>query len=126
MSDNNGNNNGGNKPSAADKLTELLGFDPVKRPTLGPKGGKLFAEALAEITKERDEKAKAQAAELFRKAIALSEERNKSKKAFQQADQKFEKELGKVLNQIQGLVNGVEPQPENGNGDGENKEEATA
>lgn len=115
MGDNNGNNggNGGNKPSAAEKLTELLGFDPNKRPSLGQKGGKLFTEALADIVKERDEKAKAAATELFRKAIQLSDERNKARKAFQQADQKFEKELGKVLNQIQSLVNGTEPQPEN-------------
>lgn len=122
MSDPNGNNNGG-KPSNAEKLTELLGFDPTKRPTVGGKGSKLFAEALAEITKERDEKAKQQAAELFRKAIGLVEERNKARKAFQQADQKFEKELGKVMNQIQGVVNGSEPTPENGE---ENKEEVTA
>lgn len=111
-----GQNNGGNggqKPSASDKLTELLGFDPTKRPTLGPKGGALFTEALADIVKEREEKAKTQATELFRKAITLSDERKKARAQFNQADAKFEKELGKVLSQIQALVSGNEPPAEN-------------
>jgi hypothetical protein len=114
MSDGNGNNNGGNNggnKNASDRLSELLGFDPTKRPTLGPKGGTLFTEALADIVKEREEKAKVQATELFRKAIGLSEERNKARRAFSQADAKFEKELGKVLNEINGLVSGREPEP---------------
>ena len=38
------------------------------------------------------------------------EERKKAHRAFQQADHKFEKELGKVLNEIQGLAGGKEPE----------------
>lgn len=107
-----GQNGNGGKPTASDRLTALLGFDPTKRPQLGPKGGRLFTEALADIVKERDEKAKVQATELFRKAIQLSDERKKARAQFNQADQKFEKELGKVLSQVESLVNGTEQQPE--------------
>ncbi len=102
---------GNNPKNASDKLVDLLGFDPTKRTTIS-KGSKLFTEALAEITKERDEKAKGQATELFRKAIALSDERKKARQAFNSADAKFEKELGKVLNQINSLVSGKEPEPD--------------
>ena len=107
---------GGKSP--ADRLIDLLGFDPTKQPTLGPKNGDLFKEALAEILKERNDKARAKATELFRKAITLSEDRKKARQAFNKADQTFEKELGKVLSQIQSLVSGAEIAPE--------AEEATA
>ena len=100
--------NGGQ--SASDKLNAMLGFDPTKRATLGPVGSDLFKDALSDIVKERQEKAKALATELFRKAITLQEERKKAHRAFQQADHKFEKELGKVLNEIQGLAGGKEPE----------------
>jgi len=103
---------------SAEKLEGLLGFDPAKRGTL-----ELFKEVVQEISKERTDKAKAQdeaarwlnrqaAKEHLTKAISLREGMVKAEKDFNKEKQKFEKELGKVMNQIQGILPGKEPQEE--------------
>lgn len=94
---------------SAEKLEGLLGFDPTKRGTLTQE---LFKEVVQEISKERTDKAKAQAKEHLTKAIQLREGMVKAEKDFNKEKQKFEKELGKVMNQIQGILTGKEPQEE--------------
>ena len=100
------------KPNASDRLVDLLGFDPAKKPTIGDKTSKLFQDTLKELTEEREKKAKEEAKTLMQKAMQLQEERAKARKQFQGADQKFEKELGKILNQINSMLTGKEPEPD--------------
>jgi hypothetical protein len=100
-------------PTTLDRLSDVLGFDPTKRPMLKDgKAGKLFQDTLAELTKERDEKAKTQAKEIITKAIGLADEWKKAEKQFMQNKAKFVKELGKLLNQLNGMLSGKEPEPE--------------
>lgn len=96
---------------ASNKLEGLLGFDPTKRETLTQE---LFKEVVQEISKERTDKAKAQAKEHLTKAIQLREGMVKARRDFDREDKKFEKELGKVMNQIQGVLTGQEPHEEGG------------
>ena len=106
-----------------EKLTELLGFDPVKRSTLTQD---LFKEVVSDISKDRIDKAKAQAKDLLTKALQLRDQKDKCEKDFAKEMKKFDKELGKVMNQIQGLLSGKEPQEEGGEGEKEeSKEEGT-
>lgn len=97
------------------KLNELLGFNPAKRHPLGPKTGVLFQDTLKEIREEREKTAKAQAKDLLLKAMNIQEEWSKAEKQFNNQKAKFDKELGKLLNQINSMLNGSDPQPENSN-----------
>lgn len=93
-----------------DKLNDVLGFDPTKRFTLtGGKAGELFQSTLKEITSEREEKAKADAKQVLISAISLAEEWKKAEKNFYQQKAKFDKELGKLMNQLNGMLNGNAP-----------------
>jgi len=96
-----------NKASNAEKLTTLLDFDPAKRPTLTQE---LFGEVVKEIKEERAKEAKTKAKEQLVKAMQLREQMAKADKDFNGQKQKMEKELGKVLNQIQGILSGKCPE----------------
>ena len=91
----------------ADKLQSLLDFDAAKRPTLTQE---LFAEVVKEIQEERAKDAKVKAKEQLVKAMQLREQMAKAKKDFEGQHNKMEKELGKVLNQIQGILSGKCPE----------------
>ena len=93
----------------AEKLQELLNFDPAKRPTLTQE---LFAEVVKEITDERVKTAKIKAKEELVKASQLREQMVKVKKEFENQYNKMEKDLGKMLNQIQGILSGKPPEEE--------------
>lgn len=97
------------KASSGTKLQELLGFDPTKKGTLT---ADLFSEVVKEIADERHKEAKARAKEHLVKAIQLREQMAKARKDFDAQDKKFEKELGKALNQIQGILSGKNPDEE--------------
>ena len=97
------------KPTSSDKLQELLGFDAAKKGTLT---SELFGEVVKEIQEERAKKAKEQAKEHLVKAMALREQMEKARKDFEGQAKKFDKELGKVLNQIQGILTGRNPDEE--------------
>lgn len=98
------------KLSSGAKLQELLGFDPTKRGTLS---ANLFSEVVKEIADERHKEAKARAKEHLVKAIQLREQMAKARKDFDAQDKKFEKELGRVLSQIQGILSGNDsPSPD--------------
>ena len=97
-----------------DTLTTLLGFDPGKSPS--PTAA-LMQEVMAEVKKERDDKAKMRAKELLTKAITLREEFAKADRAYNDAKGKFQKEIGKILSTIEKHVKGEdvggeEPPPE--------------
>jgi hypothetical protein len=87
------------KKCASDRLQELLGFDAAKRGTLT---SELFGEVVKEIQEERAKEAKSRAKEHLVKAMQLREQMEKARKDFENQYKKFEKELGSVLNQVQG------------------------
>ena len=97
------------KPSNAERLTDLLKFDPIKR---HPITQEVFADVLKEITEERLKTVRVQAKETLQKAMELRQQMNKAEKDFKGQQQKFEKELGKLLNQVQSMLSGKEPEPE--------------
>jgi DNA replication protein DnaD len=88
-----------------ERLQEMLGFDPVGKAGLTQD---LFSEVVKEIQEERTKEAKAKAKEYLIKAMQLREQMEKAKRDFDTQYKKFEKELGKVLNQIQGILTGKE------------------
>jgi hypothetical protein len=89
----------------ADKLTDMLKFDAGKRQTLTQD---VFADVVKEINEERVKVVKTQAKEQLVKAMGLREQMTKAKKEFESQHKKMEKELGKILNQIQGILSGKE------------------
>lgn len=93
--------------SAGERLTTLLTFDPSKKHQIT---ADLFAEVVKEIKEERGKEAKAKAKEHLVKAMALKEQMDKARRDFSAADKKFEKELGKMLNQIHGMLSGKSPE----------------
>lgn len=95
-----------------DKLAALLQFDPAK-----PVGTKTaFDEALAEVQKEEAEVAKAKAKDLLKNALDLQRKKQAAKKQFLAEDKKFDKQLGKLLNNLSAMANGTEiPTEETGN-----------
>jgi hypothetical protein len=97
--------------SNVEKLQELLQFDPAKR---HPVSQQLLGDALKEITEEREKAAKAQAKEFLLRAVNLVQEWDKKRKEFQSMERKFEKELGKLMKQINALAAGQEAPDEEG------------
>lgn len=91
------------KKTSADRLQDLLGFDAAKKGTLT---SELFSEVVKEIQEERSKEAKVRAKEHLLKAMGLREQMDKAKKDFDSQYKKFEKELGKILNQIQSILSG--------------------
>jgi hypothetical protein len=85
----------------------MLKFDAAKRPTLTQE---LFGEVVKEIQEERAKDAKAKAKEQLVKAMQIREHMAKAEKDFSSQKQKMEKELGKILNQIQGILSGKCPE----------------
>lgn len=97
------------KPDNSSKLQDLLKFDAAKR---HPLTNELFGEVVKEITEERVKASKVQAKEALTKAMDLRAQMHKAQKDFNNQQQKFEKELGKILSQVQSMLSGKEPEPE--------------
>lgn len=95
------------KPTNSDKLATMLEFDAAKRPTLTQE---LFGEVVKEIREERAKDAKTKAKEQLIKAMQIREGMAKAAKDFNNQQQKMEKDLGKILNQIQGILSGKCPE----------------
>lgn len=93
----------------SDKLTEILGYDPTKNPS--PTAA-ILAEVANELRKEREDKARGRAKELLTKAVELRTQKADLDKKYQQAAQKFDKEFGKLMKQIDALAQGQEPAEE--------------
>lgn len=97
-----------NDQSPAAKLTTLLGFNAARKSL--PVTQEIFKEVLSEVTDERRKAAKGQVKELLTKAMDLHSQAAVAEKKFNQEKAKFEKELGKLINQIQSLIAGKEPE----------------
>ena len=73
---------------------------------------KILEDVTKELQIEREEAAKLRAKELVGKDIELSQKRDAARKAFSAQDKKFDKELGKLINQIESSVNGRQNESE--------------
>lgn len=99
-------------------MTDLLGFDPTKEsPTKG-----VLTKALEKITEERDKTLQGKLEEQLRKAIDLAQRKKKLDSEYKTQSNKWNKELGKMLNQLFAVQQGKEPMPDEEDGDGEKKE----
>ena len=83
------------KKGARSRLLELSGgVDLNKRPSLT---ASVLEEVMAEQIAEREATARAEFKELIAKAFELEKKRTVARQQFEQADAKFEKELGKLV-----------------------------
>jgi hypothetical protein len=89
-----------------DRLTRILGYDPSK----GGSVSGAFTDALKEIEEERAKETKAKAKDFLVKAIDLRRKMAETERQFASQKKKFDKELGKLLNSIEALSRGQEPQ----------------
>lgn len=87
-----------------DTLTALLGFDPSKKARLS---SDLFNDVKKDFETKRIEAAKEKARTAITAAMLLQEQMAKSEKEFKQAQEKFEKELGKLVNEIKSQLDGT-------------------
>ena len=97
-----------NNVSPTNRLLELLnGDDPGKRPSPTQE---VFKQVLEEYQKSRFELAKESAAALFKKAVELREKMFKLKRESEAQFSKFDKELGKIMNQIESNIRQAVPE----------------
>jgi hypothetical protein len=85
------------------RLVELIQFDPAKPASLTQD---LLSEVVKDLSDERLKAAKTQAREWIAKAIDLRTQMHKAQREFNSQMAKFEKELGKILNQVEGMLRG--------------------
>lgn len=86
----------------AQELTNVLQFDPTTEVV----NSGVMADALKEITEERNQKIKAKAKEQLIKAMDLQTKMKNLKKQFDTEMQKCDKELGKIMRNIKGAMEG--------------------
>jgi hypothetical protein len=86
-----------------ERLEKLMGFDVVKRQGITKE---IFKEVLGEVQEKRMEEAKTAAREQISKAIELREKMHKVKREFDGQMRKFDKDLGKLLNQLEAGLSG--------------------
>ncbi len=96
-----------NQKAPVDRLVERLGFNPAKQ---GGSQGTALAKALEKLRKEHEEESTAKAYDLLKEGAKICCEKEKCKTAFEQADKKFDKTLGKLMNKVDGFD--VKPVPE--------------
>ena len=89
------------------RLESMIGFDCTKEaPTK-----EAFSKALENITKKRNEKLQTRVEEQLERAMGLAQQKAKNDKEYRQQDQKWNKEMGKVLTSLQAMSTGKEPPP---------------
>lgn len=107
------------KEDPGKRLEALAGFDAAKGISLSED---LFKEVLQEATAERREDAKKRAHKLLKQALEIREAMVKAERAFKGQQQKFNSELGKLLNGLESQLNSKANKPaedSDSNGDGE-------
>ncbi len=85
------------KQSNTEKLLELAGFDPAKKPGLTEE---ILGEALKEVQELRKQEALNRARDLIKKAVELRQQAYRAEQDFNKQKKKFDEELGKLLNQL--------------------------
>lgn len=104
MADGKKNNGGGT--TGADRLTALLGYDPGKGVGITKDA---FQSVLDDLQKERSDESRAKAKELLKKAIELRKQQHALRVEFVKKDAAADKELNKLVNQLESAVNGTPP-----------------
>jgi hypothetical protein len=119
----NGNQNA-QQDQNVQKLSKMLGFNPDKKSNITQDA---LTEAVKEINEERIKEVKVKAKDLLIKAMQLREQKVKLDRDYAGQSKKFDKELGKILKQIEGALSGKtaeEIDEEMKKEEGGNKEEA--
>lgn len=93
-----------------DRLLGLMGGENLARQ--GSLSQDLFGEVIKEIKEERAKANKVKAREYLEKAMDLWKQKEKAEREFRAALVKIDKELGKTLNQIEGMLSGRPAQDE--------------
>lgn len=95
------------QPDNFARLRDLVGFDPTRKqhPTT-----ELLARVKGKITEKREAAAEEAAEKIIEQAMGLAEQASGAEKQFNQNKAKWNKELGKLLNNLQG--GGGKPQEE--------------
>ena len=83
----------------AEELIAAVGFDPSKR---GSPTQELFGQAFDAIKKDREQKRLDEAKTVAGEAVNLLEQRDKLVKDFQNAMQKLDKSIGKMVKRLRG------------------------
>lgn len=95
--------------NAAEKLNEILGFDPSKSDNITKDA---FIDVVKELQIEKMHAVKVKAKELLKKAMELKVNKDKADKEYKKQSDKFEKELGTLLRNISNMTNGVSNEEE--------------
>jgi hypothetical protein len=92
------------RKNPVDRLNEMLGYDSSRpaNPTAD-----LFQEIQDEMTEERQLEAKKKARALLTEAVKLNTEFQNAKRQFAKQEEKFMKELGKLMNRIESAARGA-------------------
>jgi hypothetical protein len=110
--------------TTAQRLEAIFAKDGGEFPKKGKFGGVMLAEVLGDIRKERTEQAKVQAKDLILKALSLQDQGAKLDAEYEKTRKSRDKELGKLLNQIENMLNG-RPIGDGSNSDEEKPETET-
>lgn len=95
------------KETSFDKLKTVMGHDPTRKARLSKD---MFAEILKEEQETALKEAKEKARELLKEASKMAKEFKKNEQDFEKQRKKFNDDLGKVLNQIQQMVDNASGQ----------------
>jgi len=104
------------KVDNVERLVKRMGFDPASRPSASED---LLKEVLAELNKERQEKAKVALKATMEEAVKLREEMKKVDNQYNQTRANFNKQLGKLLNSLENSLRGRPPQSDGEAAEGE-------
>jgi hypothetical protein len=91
-----------------EQLVTILGFDPLKENITKD----ILTEAFEELRKEKAANAKVKAKELLGKAVELHSQMTVAKREYENKINKFDKELGKLVNRLKAFANGRTPAEE--------------
>jgi len=90
--------------NSSERLLQLTeGTDLTKNPSVT---STILREVLADLKAERSVQAKEKARQIMLQCVDLEKKKRQAKKDFEAAEQKFEKELGKLLSQLERDVGG--------------------
>ncbi len=90
----------------ADKLVDMLKFDPSKSGSVAPD---VFQDALKEITEERNAKIKEEVKAQLKEAMDIQASMAKADREYASTRKKQDKALGKLINRLQARLAGKSP-----------------
>lgn len=81
------------------RATDVLGFEPTKRVATS---AYILTKVKEKLQEERQKQAEEQAEKAMRQVIELCEKHAQAVRQFHSQEKKWDKELGKLLNQLEG------------------------